>query len=183
MRIVTTRANRRSRPTVGSKAFGEVRTSPNTDSGTTAVPTRAAVRRVRNERPRPSAGSAPGSSIGAVLAVRPEEPIADATDRHEVLRVVGVDLDLLAQTAHRDPDIRGVGVLGLGPAPDEERLRRDGLADVRGKRVEQARFGRRQLDGGLADGGLAAVQVEREVRARGRGSGGEPCRRGGASPG
>ena len=79
-------------------------------------------------------------------------------------RPVRVELDLLAEPAHRDPDVRRVGVLGLGPAAGEERLGRDRLAEVRGERVEEARFGRRQLDGLAADGRLAAVQVERQVR-------------------
>ena len=99
-------------------------------------------------------------------AGRRHQPIAHAAHGLDVHRPVGVDLDLLAQPAHRDPDVGRVGVLGLGPAAGEERLGRDDLAEVRGERVEQPRFGRRQLDDLPADGRLAPVQVERQVRAQ-----------------
>ena len=94
-----------------------------------------------------------------------DEPVADAADRDEMERPVGVDLELLAEAAHRDPDVGRVGVLGLGPAADEQRLGRDGLAEVRGQRVQQPRLGRGQLDRLAADGRLAPVQVEGQVRA------------------
>src|SRR5215218_10110146 len=44
------------------------------------------------------------------------QAIADAPHGDEVDWVVGVRLDLLAETAHRYPDVRGVGVVRLAPA-------------------------------------------------------------------
>ena len=78
-------------------------------------------------------------------------------------RPVGVHLHLLAQAAHRHPDIAGIGVLGVCPAPDQEGLRGDGLAEVGGEGVEQARF--RGGEGDLLAGHLrhAAMQLEGQV--------------------
>ena len=177
-------------------------------SGRIADAISAIVRRVRNLKREPSARSAaddPGGGPPRLVSrvvehrrqppppasgrTRPRrrrrrhEPVADAADRLQVDRPVRVDLDLLAEPAHRDPDVRRVGVLGVGPAADEQRVGRDGLAEVRGEGVEQPRFGRRQLDHRAADGRLAPMQVEGQVRARGSGSGAGPCRRGGAGSG
>ena len=124
--------------------------------GRTIRPVDAAARRRRRR-------SAPAATRARRLRRR-HQPVADAADRLEVGRLVRVDLDLLAQAPHRDPDVRRVGVLGVGPAAGEQRLGRDGLAEVRGERVEQARLGRRQLDRLAADGRLAAVELEGQVR-------------------
>ena len=121
--------------------------------------------RIASRRPAACQPSVGVAGVAGAGVDRRDQPVADAADRLDVDRLVRVDLDLLAEAAHRDPDVGRVGVLGLGPAAGEERLGRDGLAEVRGKRVEEARLGRRQLDGLAADGRLAAVQVERQVRA------------------
>ena len=120
----------------------------------------------QDERERQPGADAQAVSITARGAgsAAATQSIADAAHGLDVDRPVRVDLDLLAQAAHRDPDVRRVGVLGLGPAARQQRLGRDGLAEVGGQGVEQARFGRRQLDDLAADGRLAAVQVEGQVR-------------------
>ena len=79
-------------------------------------------------------------------------------------RTVRVDLDLLAEATHRHPDVGRIGVLGLGPSAREERLGRDRLAEVGGEGVQQARFGRGQLDDLATDRGFAAMQIERQRR-------------------
>ena len=61
-------------------------------------------------------------------------------------RAVRVELDLLAQPAHRDPDVGRIGILGLGPAALEQGLGRHRLADVGRQRVQQARLGRGERD-------------------------------------
>ena len=100
-----------------------------------------------------------------VRSVDRHEPVADAAHGLDVDRLVRVDLDLLAQAAHRDPDVGRVGILGLRPAAREERLGRDRLAEVRREGVQQARLGRGQLDDLAADRRLATMEVEDEVRA------------------
>ena len=80
-------------------------------------------------------------------------------------RSVRLDLDLLAETPHRDPDVGRVRVLGLRPAASEERLGCHRLAKVGRQGVEEARLGRRQLDRLAPDGRLAAVEVEGQVRS------------------
>ena len=104
------------------------------------------------------------SVVSAALA-RPDQPVADAAHGQQVDGLVGVDLDLLAQPPHRHPDVARVGVLGVGPAAGEQRLGRDGLAEVRGQRVEEPRLGRRERHRLAADDRLAPVELEREVRA------------------
>jgi hypothetical protein len=79
--------------------------------------------------------------------------------------VVRVDLDLLAQPTHRHPHVGRIGVLRLRPAACEERLGRDGLAEVRRERVEEPGFGRGQLDRLADDGRLSPVEVEGQVLA------------------
>ena len=97
------------------------------------------------------AASRGGCAVDRVVSHRPpagppRRAGSRSPDRLEVDRPIRVDLDLLAETPHRDPDVGGVGVLGVRPAPRQERLGRDGLADVRGEGVEEPRLGRRQLD-------------------------------------
>ena len=48
-----------------------------------------------------------------------DEPVADPANRHEVDRVVRIRLDLLAQAAHRDPDVGRVGIVRVAPAAVE----------------------------------------------------------------
>ena len=97
-----------------------------------------------------------------------DEPVADPANRHEVDRVVRIRLDLLAEAAHRHPDVRRVGVVGVAPAAVEERLRADRVAEVRRERVQQARLGRRRAGPARPDGRRLAPQVERELRADGQ---------------
>ena len=139
-------------------------------SGPIGVATVAAGGRHRRRR-APSARRSPGRSVGRRAGSRRRGPSGGGPGWF------GSTLELLAQAAHRDPDVGRVGVLGLGPAAGEQRLGRHGLAEVRGERVEQARLGRRELDGLAADGRLAPVEVEGQARARGRG-----CWRGTLSP-
>ena len=77
----------------------------------------------------------------------------------------GVDLELLAQAPHRDPDVGRLRLVGLGPAARQERLGRHRPAEVGGQREQQARFGRRQLDRLAADDRPALVELEDEVGA------------------
>ena len=157
------------------------RTRPAARSPTTTRAERSArgtERRGRGRRgPHVAADPSPGrrrssAAGGRDRPVDRHEPVADAAHGLEVDRPVRVELDLLAQAAHRDPDVGRVGVLGLGPAAGEQRLGRDGLAEVRGQGVEQARLGRGQLDdlrrrrsprgdGGRASGSARATRLWR----------------------
>ncbi len=76
----------------------------------------------------------------------------------------GVDLDLLAQTAHGHPDVGRVRVLGVRPAAGEQGLGGHGLAEVGGQGVEEAGLGGRERHGPAGDLGLAPVQLQGEVR-------------------
>ena len=85
--------------------------------------------RSRLSGPSSRAGARPSSASGSLRRHRPprstgpSQPIADAADGEDVERPVRIDLDLLAQPAHRDPHVGRVGVLGLGPATGKQRSR------------------------------------------------------------
>src|SRR5919197_183091 len=108
--------------------------------------------------------SARGGPVGRRGIGPRDQAVADPTHGQQVLRLVRVELDLLAQPAHRHPDVRRVGIVGVGPAAEEECLGRHRLAEVRRQRVEQPRFGRRELDDLAADRRFALVELEDEVR-------------------
>ena len=132
--------------------------------GQDAAATSPSVRRVRNAGPRAagperaaragSAGAAARRGRGraaasSVVTASPSTPaddqaVADAADRQQVDRLVGIHLHLLPQAPHRDPDVARVGILRVGPATGEERLGGHGLAEVGGEGVQQPRLGRRQ---------------------------------------
>jgi hypothetical protein len=88
----------------------------------------------------------PGQSSSRGIVCHPDALVTslDATsgsrrpDRLDMDGLVRIDLHLLAEPAHRDPDVGRVGVLGLGPAAGEERLGRDGLAEVGGEGIQEA---------------------------------------------
>ena len=80
-------------------------------------------------------------------------------------RPVRIDFDFLAQAAHRDPHVRSVSLIRVGPAASDERLGGDDLAQVRGQGVQQARFGGSEPDLAPAYRRRPAMQVERQVRA------------------
>ena len=169
---------------------------PKRPSGTTAAARRVRVRRVWNDSATAlAAGRRRRSSVRGRRGPRRrsrrrwarrrpvgDEPVADAADGEQVARAVRVELELLAQAAHRDPDVGRFGVVGLRPAADEQRLGRHGLAEVGGEGEEEPRLGRGERDRLAADDRLAPVELEDEVRARGRGPGAGPGRRPAAGP-
>ena len=65
-----------------------------------------------------------------------DQAIADATDGQEVARAVRVDLELLAQAPHGDPDVGRFRLVGDRPAAVQEGFRGDGLTEV-GSQGEQ----------------------------------------------
>ena len=97
---------------------------------------------------------------------RCDQPVADAANGEQVGRPVRVGLELRPEPAHGDPHVRRVGRLGLRPAPGEEGLGRDHLAEVRGQGVEQPRFGRGEGDDLAAHERLPPMELEDEPRAQ-----------------
>src|ERR1700710_665497 len=93
------------------------------------------VSRVRSERRR-----------GMASAVRVAEAIADAAHGEEVLRLLGVELELLAQMADVDVDRARVAVGGVAPDPRQQHLAGVDAARVAGERGEDLELDERRLD-------------------------------------
>src|SRR4051794_31357082 len=72
----------------------------------------------------------------AALAVRVAEAVADPAHGEEVLRLLGVALDLLAQVADVDVDRARVAVRAVAPDASEQHVARPDAARVRRERGE-----------------------------------------------
>src|ERR1035437_2175257 len=136
--------------------------APKTASGSTADKMSAAVSRMRNGN---SKRLSLAVGLSAILGRTWNEPVAEPADGQQVDWLVGIDFDLLAQTAHRDPDVGRVGLFRVGPAADEQSVSRDDLAEICCQGMEQARFCRGQLHFRVGDRRRPAVKIEREVRS------------------
>src|SRR5215210_4695894 len=118
--------------------------------------------------------SAVATASSRIRVASLDQPIPDASDRQDVAWARRVDLYLLAEAPHRDVEEGRVGVLRVGPPPGEQRLGRNGLAEVRGERIEEPGFGGSELDGLAVHGRLAAMQVEGQPRPQDEALPGDP---------
>src|SRR5215217_8078745 len=64
------------------------------------------------------------------------EAVADAAHGEDVLGLLGVGLELLAQVADVDVDRARVAVGGVAPEPREEHVAREHAAGTRGERAQ-----------------------------------------------
>ena len=142
-------------------------TTPKPRTGSRPAVRSARVRRVRYEvRPgRYGRGSGRGAPLTTGRAPARDQPVADPPDGEQVDGPVRVHLHLLAQAAHRHPDVARVRILGVRPAAREERLGGHRLAEVGRERIEQARLRRRERHRRGRRRRLAAVQLQRQVRS------------------
>src|ERR1035437_2002543 len=76
--------------------------APKTASGTTAATINPAVRRARKDKPMPSRWTRAGSR--SVIRTGLDESVSHAANGQQVDRPVRVDLYLLAQSGHGDPE-------------------------------------------------------------------------------
>src|SRR4051794_18843864 len=91
------------------------------------------------------------------------EAVAHAAHREEVLRVLRVRLQLLAQVADVDVDRARVAVGRVAPDPRQQHVAREDAARVAGQSVEDLELDERQLDRRAADPDRALGRVDLQL--------------------